>query len=291
MIKNILPPDITLEEGRAVCYICDKPIEGKIYKNDLDRRYYCSIQHAQKGREQFLIEKNDEETLERIDKEKHEKQFKLRISKALKKGIKPAKSITIFKATSESGDKNSNSEKVNEFIDSLHSKNSCQTISILNSILGRTLKIGKTEEIQCKYKFEGRDYLHSKIIQIEYPNEIDFYKFSDYMVDKGTLIPIIVFSTNPKSEVVITMETIVKIIHEHPEKSRLGYIKSYEVKIRPDISNLKEVRDYKTFKKIIKNLKMIHYYKQKDGLRLYFNDDFFYIWNFRQCFMEDLYSR
>ena len=52
--------NISISKGRAICYICNKKIDGDIYSNNVDKRYYCCEEHAINRKSDYLEEKRSE---------------------------------------------------------------------------------------------------------------------------------------------------------------------------------------------------------------------------------------
>jgi len=244
--------EIYVEKGRGICYICEKKIDEDIYLNGIDKHYYCSEEHAINGKNKFLDEKRKRKVKTINEDLLYEEKIKREIKVALKKGFKPAKCVTIFKATTEIWDTNPKNLHRENFIDDLKMSGSFETIAILKNLVGKTISIGKKQEIICKYTQEGIKNEFSILIILDYPKRIDFVNFDKYKKNYHPRIPLIIFNTSPLGHVIITQDTNIKIVHNSPD----ALIKP--VNRFSGIKKQKQIKSWLDFSDEIRNYKKIH---------------------------------
>ena len=249
---------IYIEKGRAVCYICNKKIDEDVFLNDIDKRYYCSEEHAINGKNIFLEEQRLQKEQIIRDVKLYEDKINNEIKKALKKGFKPAKSITLFKAITEIWDTHQKNLSNQKFLDLLRTAGSFQTIVILKNIVGKTIFKEKNEEILCKYKTEGIKNEFSILIELDYPKHIDFLNFDKYKIDKGQRIPLVIFNTSPAGKVVITRDTIIKIVHDNPHEKIVDSV--FGCMNVPNKNNLSKLKEYT----VLSYAGIAYYYKDNN---------------------------
>ncbi|MFH1181484.1 MAG: hypothetical protein V1702_00845 [Candidatus Woesearchaeota archaeon] len=270
--------NISIKKGKAVCYLCRKDINEDIYLNGLDRRYYCCREHALQGKALFSKEQEEKKKKLIEDRESfnrkvtHDIELVLHTKVEGKKGVRAAKNIFIYKATSEAFDNrfpNYKSLDKSPYLE-MYAEGLCrETICILKTLIGKSLTKGESQQLngECditsynalnanfrKDEKEIRIYKYKINYVLTFPDVIDFLNFDKFKVSN---CPLIILSTIPSGKVIVTPNTLIKIIHENPLDSLLVEKKKFS-RLKDQV----QIESWLEFSDEIRNFKKIHYFSE-----------------------------